>query len=216
LLKVLSGAMELSDEETQLIEKADRLMTTPLSVLDPAEVVPKTKTKFLPIDGIFSLDAQNLAALGYISWLTLPEFEEYLDRSRLGTFETDDKMSVVHALTGEQSPCRNLRKLYSARRRAWIATEKDAEGRTVPSAVLNFMCARVDGREGPWVANATQLLVYGKDNRARLMLGAGGVTLLRWGGLPLHIVEAVRVPYAGTRSTTLERYRENRPVAQKG
>ncbi len=173
---------ELSDEDRSLLRKARVLMTEPDAHFRPAQAISKSKQELPPVDGLIGLDVYTLGELGYIEALTLPKDQGYLNRETIGFFDTKDQTPASSAYSEQGVKGCGTMKPYQAKRLSWVHTEKDSEGREVLSALLMFMCAKVESREGFYVARIPQLLVFGPNGRLRVHAMWDQPAVLQWRG----------------------------------
>lgn len=173
---------ELTEEDRALLKKAKTLMSAPDAYFRPAQAVSKSKQPLPPVDGLIGLDVYTLGELGYIEALTLPKDQGFLNRETIGFFETKDQTPASAAYLEHGVKGCGKMKPYEAKKLSWVHTEKDSEGREVLSALLLFMCAKVESREGFYIARIPQLLVFGPQGRLRVHASWDQPAVLQWRG----------------------------------
>jgi hypothetical protein len=158
-----------------------------VGTLARAQLAPTSAAKLVPVDGIEVTSIRQIATGegpyfdGGSLRLPLLGLVASLFADQLRVLDLKDALTV-RAFEQSRAPC--------GPDAAWVARVPSVEAATPArvAAVAVGRCARVEGREGSYIARTVELMVYDALGRLALVVGEGHVDAYRWvsdGGKPM-------------------------------
>lgn len=155
---------------------AAAVMAADLDSLVPAQISPMDSATLPSVDGFETLDLGS-AAEGYVNEgamrLPLLGHVSAFSASKLRVLDQKGRSYSEYGEHAWGKDCRDA---------TWVKRVKASEA-TGPDRVAGLLvarCGETEGREGPYIARADQLMVFGKDGRLALVVGNGYLDAYRW------------------------------------
>lgn len=151
-------------------------MVGDLDSLVPAQISPMDSATLPSVDGFETLDLGS-AAEGYVNEgaMRLPLLG-HVSAFSATKLRVLDQKGRSYSEYGENAWGKNCRDA------SWVKRVKASEA-TGPDRVAGLLvarCGETEGREGPYITRADQLMVFAKDGRLALVVGNGYLDAYRW------------------------------------